>query len=338
MGIVETCRDLDQWLPALGPVGSDDGSMDEARWATILADTAFVDETGEKPNAEVLDNIRHRLLVFGGRYFPPDVPWVEKWIHFPESGSWPVPAVLEVWLLDEGEDLDLYDLMIRPRQVEDPTVEWVDVGLDVISLATMGTGKFLATGFKVGSRTVGGTLKAAQQETRMATSIEHGRRAAAAARGSGRQEIAEIRATLRGRSLKIPENRVGLSRIENIERSLDRVAARARSQARASYEELPLPEVTLTERFVLGGGDQASAVYVKDARRCMDMFPDSRKVQQAGQAALDAGNRARSVFVTGAAVDGSGASLDAAERFVPVLKRQHERLDRYFTWQVGSTW
>jgi hypothetical protein len=119
MGIVETCRDLDQWLPALGPVGSDDGSMDEARWATILADTAFVDETGEKPNAEVLDNIRHRLLVFGGRDFPPDVPWVEKWIHFPEPGWWPVPAVLEVWLLDEGEDLDLYDLMIRPRQVED---------------------------------------------------------------------------------------------------------------------------------------------------------------------------------------------------------------------------
>jgi hypothetical protein len=129
MGIVETCRNLDQWLPALGPVGSDDGSMDEARWATILANTAFVDEAGEKPKAEVLDSIRHRLLVFGGRDFPPDVPWVEKWIHFPEPGSWPVPAILEVWLLDEGEDLDLYDMMIRPRQVEDPIVEWVEIGL-----------------------------------------------------------------------------------------------------------------------------------------------------------------------------------------------------------------
>jgi hypothetical protein len=71
---------------------------------------------------------------------------------------------------------------------------------------------------------------------------------------------------------------------------------------------------------------------------CMDMFPDSGKVQQAGQDALKVGHRASVAFGTSAIVDGAGGIQGVAERVSDPMRRQSERIDAYFTWEIGSTW
>lgn len=130
---------------------------------------------------------------------------------------------------------------------------WTDVGLDVVSLATMGAGKYFASGYKIGGRVVGGGLETAYAELKAAQST---RVLAAAQAAEGAGSVGAFESALM--ALRAP-------------------GAKA---------------VTAAERLVLGGGEAQVADIVVDSRAIVGRMPELFRYDNAVQraAALASGS------------------------------------------------
>ena len=141
---------------------------------------------------------------------------------------------------------------------------WLDVGLDVLALATLGTGKLVTamaretvTGVEDAIATAAGRA-AARTALRDSSALRAARARVAASQGAKPWERAAARAQLN--SLKT-----------QVVRTARRTAARA-------IRNEPLPKVSLIDR-AWAGGDKEMAQYTARARSWAGRFPEARGVQ-----------------------------------------------------------
>jgi hypothetical protein len=188
---------------------------------------------------------------------------------------------------------------------------WVDVGVDVVALATFGAGRFLGPGIKVLGREFGGALGRLTAETK-----------AAGAMARGNAARAPIQARINADVLQAQERLVG-GASKKVERSVTRAVRAIRTQGTADSQHAynaaqsayVAREVTTTrmQGLVLGGGDTELAALRVGARDAAAGFSSTSSV---GIAAANANTQAvKAVGFTGASNAASlwGTGTDLAD-------------------------
>jgi hypothetical protein len=194
---------------------------------------------------------------------------------------------------------------------------WVDVGLDVLALATFGAGKVIGPGSKLGAKVFGkvlgsggravwaGHANLAQREVRELGAVRH-----------AREVVRAVRQTQPWRDVSA-----------------------VRSAARQAYRQAPVE--LLGTRFEqalkvarLGGTDPELAAIVDDVARTAQQFPNAVKVTEAVANAHRLAATSRNLFATSAALGTVGTILDQ----VPPFKAPWGDVKDQFVHEVGSTW
>jgi hypothetical protein len=193
---------------------------------------------------------------------------------------------------------------------------WVDVGLDVVSLATMGVGKAAGPGSKLGAKVFGkvfgsggesvwaGQVRLAQQEVRRLGGIENARRAVGeVAQSQPWRKMKYVRASARKEYLARPAELAGS------------VWERASTIVRTGFTDPDL------------------ARFVDDMGRTAGDFPNPARIREAISDSQKWLVIARSGFGSSAAVGVSGV----LER-VPGIREPWHTFKDHFVRQAGSTW
>lgn len=188
----------------------------------------------------------------------------------------------------------------------------VDVGIDVVALATFGIGGAYARG-----------LRATRQATRAAGTRAAGKAAENAARAqtqSARTTLGRIAAGGSGSRSQAARSTI---------RALKAEARVARLQAAREFAEAPLANPTWAERWA--ARDLHMARDLKDVRAIVTRFPGSAPVAAAADDAERIASAARTNWKVGAGVDFSDKFFDEGS---PQYRAAKDR----FVVEVGSTW
>lgn len=118
--------DYNVWFPALRPVEFEAGDLDLQAWASKLAYVFFAE--GVEPDPADYQRIRRQLLIAGNQDYPSTDPWLDKWIHYPDSADTALPVMISDYdVQDNGSDDELREFLgVGHRLVlEEPIVEEV---------------------------------------------------------------------------------------------------------------------------------------------------------------------------------------------------------------------
>jgi len=167
---------------------------------------------------------------------------------------------------------------------------WGDVIIDVIGLATLGAGKIAMKG-----------VKGAQQAARVAGSRAACRTAASSARAATRtQRVALANRVGRGG----PRARAAArQQLDALKAQTNRAARNASQRAQREVMDRSLPQTTLRDRILAGGGDVDLARRAVDVRNIAGQFPADRAVAEAARAASMPIVKARVAFGTSGGLD-----------------------------------
>jgi hypothetical protein len=153
---------------------------------------------------------------------------------------------------------------------------WVDVGIDVFSLATFGAGRFLGPGVKILGKEFGGVLGRLTAETKTAGAMARGNAARVPVQAQVNADIAEVRLRLVGGASRRVERSV-YSQVKAI-----RVQGQAASQkafdAAADCYGAQKKTTTFEERLGLGGGDPDLAMLRVEAQDAVRGSSSTSKV------------------------------------------------------------
>jgi hypothetical protein len=170
---------------------------------------------------------------------------------------------------------------------------WVDVGFDVLALATLGVGLYAAR-----------SLEGAQEAVRIAASGEARHTASEAILRSGRADIELAdRVASRSGSEAARQYAMGLRATVQTE------ARVAGSQAARALIEAPLPATSLGQRVVVG--DRGLASTFDDVMTLAARFPASSAVTDAADQAANAYHLAQNSYVAATAGDLIGKTVDS---------------------------
>jgi len=153
---------------------------------------------------------------------------------------------------------------------------WVDVGIDVIALATFGAGRFLGPGVKVLGKEFGGALGRLTAETKAAGGIARGNAARAPIQAKVNTEVAQARLRLVGGPSRGVERSVRLE-VKAI-RSQGVVDSDQAFQAARDTFAAQKTSVTLEQRLRYGGGDADLARLRVESTEAALGFSDTSKV------------------------------------------------------------
>ncbi len=232
--------------------------------------------------------------------------WISK---ISEIASWVATGLMIVALFIPGVNLialaalalTLVSLAGHSMLAASGEGSWIDVGFDVLALATLGAGKVLGRGAKAAQ-----TANRAQA-ARAATSSA--RSAALAGSSAERTALGRV---LASRTSSAAARRGARAEIA----ALKAAARRAGQSGGRAVTRAPLPGATALERLALGGGEDEIARTVLDARNLAGRFAHVPDVVRSAGAASSAANRARAAYGAGIAVDGidkSGVATGAKE-------------------------
>jgi hypothetical protein len=182
---------------------------------------------------------------------------------------------------------------------------WLDVGVDVVALGTLGAGRFLGPGIKVVNRTFGGALGRLTAETKAAGAMARGNTARMPIQAKVNAEVAQAQERLVG----------GVS--NGVKRSVRRQVATIRASGTTPSQQafdatesaylLRDAPTTLLQRLAYGGGDSEIAAMRVQAQDAARGFSPTSRVGLAE--AKTSAAYARSVGLTGASNMVSGASV-----------------------------
>lgn len=153
---------------------------------------------------------------------------------------------------------------------------WVDVGIDVIALATFGAGRFLWPGVKVLGKQFGGALGRLTAETKAAGGIARGNAARGPIQAKVNTEIAQARLRLVGGSSKSVARSVRLE-VKAIRSQGVIDGDQAFKAARDTYAAQNA-SVTLGERLRYGGGDPDLATLHMESQKAALGFASTSQV------------------------------------------------------------
>lgn len=190
---------------------------------------------------------------------------------------------------------------------------WVDVGLDVFALVTLGAGRLLSGG-----------AKSAQVASRATASREAGRDAVKAAmRGSSARRAAA------GRTMTSSRASAGAKRGAHAQiDALKGATRRAGTAQRRAVSRAPLPSATPAQRLLLGAGEDDIARALLDARAVAGRFGHLPGVAESSARAATAANRARAAY-------GAGVTSDVTDK---VGLFNGAKQSPRFRHEVGGSW
>jgi hypothetical protein len=198
---------------------------------------------------------------------------------------------------------------------------WADVALDVVGLATLGTGKLAVAG-----------ARSAQGAVRLAGALEKGRRAAASVRGMSSAERAFLRRVVAEGG---PDAQRALPLLEALEAKSARVGRDVFRRVVKSRLRSALPDVDRLENLALGAGDRELSVLVKDVQQVAFELGDVAKVARSVEEFEKNARLGRAMFNTS---NGAGVFSAAADAFPSEYLQPWKALGNRWTVGVGSTW
>jgi hypothetical protein len=139
---------------------------------------------------------------------------------------------------------------------------WVDVGIDVVSLATFGAGRFLGPGVKVLGKEFGGALGRLTAETKTAGAVARGNVARGPVQARVNADIAQARLRLVGGVSRRAERAVA-SQVRDIRAAGIVDGDQAFNAARDAYAAQQT-KVSVLDNFAYGGGDpELAQLYIE---------------------------------------------------------------------------
>lgn len=200
---------------------------------------------------------------------------------------------------------------------------WLDVGMDVFGLLTMGLGTVALN-----------NLRSVRTATKLAAQAAADERAAASATRSSRTVLDRTSATVNRRGA----TRAARARARH-DRNIAKAAAKRAGRAAAAGEAAtPMAEASQREAVLLGGDRETANLY-KDVVRMRGAYPENAAVQRASEGAE--GHRRAFQGAWGAAtavdaVDKIAGSSDVIP-LKPASGAYGDFKDRY-SWEVGTRW
>ncbi|MEW2520134.1 hypothetical protein [Actinacidiphila alni] len=200
---------------------------------------------------------------------------------------------------------------------------WLDIGMDVFGLLTMGVGSAALKG-----------LKGVRDATKLAAQAAADERAAASATRASRSVLDRSSATV---------NRRGATKAARARARHDRNIARAaakRAGRDAATEEAAAPMAVASQReAVFVGGDKETANLYKDVVRMRRAYPRDAGVQNSSRGAEGYKRAFQGTWIAATAVDltDKGAGSSDLFPFKPGSERYGGVKDR-FTHEVGTQW
>jgi hypothetical protein len=122
--------DYSIWVPALRPAALEWRDLSLEQWAARIAPTSWPE--GDEPDPGDLERVRRLLMLVGSQTFPSSVPWLDKWIHFPDRDDMPLAVMIGASEPeDDGSDDELraYLRVGDPLLIEEPIVEEVHTAM-----------------------------------------------------------------------------------------------------------------------------------------------------------------------------------------------------------------
>ncbi|MFJ4409770.1 hypothetical protein [Streptomyces sp. NPDC088910] len=200
---------------------------------------------------------------------------------------------------------------------------WLDVGMDIFGLLTMGIGGAALNG-----------LKDVRAATKLAAQAAADERAAVTATRASRSVLDRSSATVNRRG-STAAARARARHVRNIAK-----AAAERAGRNAAVEEAATPMAEASQReAVLVGGDRETANLYKDVVRMRAAYPESAAVQRASQGAEGYKGTFQGTWVVASAVDlvDKGVGSSDVFPFKPGSDRYGDFKDQ-FTHEVGTKW
>jgi hypothetical protein len=153
---------------------------------------------------------------------------------------------------------------------------WWDVGMDAVALATLGTGRFLGPGLKLGTREFGGALKTLTAETKAAGAMARGNAARAPIQARIHADVLQAEQRLVGgasgkvtRSVRREVDAIQVQGVRDSQHAFD--AAESAYRARVTT-------TTVKQRLQLGGGDAELATLSVEAQHATQGFSNIPRV------------------------------------------------------------
>ncbi|MFJ1586169.1 hypothetical protein ACIOC1_22985 [Streptomyces sp. NPDC088197] len=200
---------------------------------------------------------------------------------------------------------------------------WLDVGMDIFGLLTMGIGGAALNG-----------LKDVRAATKLAAQAAADERAAVTATRASRSVLDRSSATVNRRG-STAAARARARHVRNIAK-----AAAERAGRNAAVEEAATPMAEASQReAVLVGGDRETANLYKDVVRMRAAYPESAAVQRASQGAEGYKGTFQGTWIAATAVDGADKAVGDSDALPekPDYGPYGAFKDRY-TREVGSAW
>lgn len=200
---------------------------------------------------------------------------------------------------------------------------WLDVGMDIFGLLTMGVGTVALN-----------NLRGVQAATKLAAKAAADEQAAASATRASRSVLDRSSATVNRRGA------TGAARARaRHERNIAKAAAKRVGRAAAAGEAAtPVAEASQREAVLLGGDRETANLY-KDVVRMRAAYPDSVAVRRASVGAEGHRNAFRGTWIAATAVDGGDKLSGESDLFPmkPASSAYGEFKGRYVK-EVGTRW